>query len=115
SDLAHVGDPLNFYRCHTAAVRKKNLASPATQAEVYRIIAYIHRQMGVPPGKLEEVLEARGERFVKAAWDQKFGAAEAWKVYWAAREVDSRAWRRIMLRWARMRAGSVRRRLVAKE
>ncbi len=114
SDLAHVGDPLNYYRCHTAAVRKKNLASPSTQAEVYRIIAYIHRRMGVPPGKLEEVLAARGERFVTAAWEQKFGAAGAWKVYRAAREVDSSAWRRILLKWARMRAGSARRRLVAK-
>ena len=36
SNLAHVGDPLNFYRCSSAAVRKKNFASARTQAEVYQ-------------------------------------------------------------------------------
>ena len=112
SDLAHVGEPLNFYRCHTAAVRRANRASPATQAEVYRVIAYIQRSAGVPAEKLEEVLATRAERFIRESWEQSFSPADVWKVYAAARRVDRRAWARILLRWCRWRAGAARRRLL---
>ena len=112
SDLAHVGDPLNFYRCHTAAVRKRAFASPATQAEVYRIVEYIRDHAGVAPEHLERVLAARADRFIQTSWDQRFSFADAWRVYRAAARVDGRAWSRLGLRWLRWQAGALRRRLL---
>lgn len=114
SDLAHVGDALNYYRCNTAAVRKKNFASPATQAEVYQIIETIRDTVGVDAQKLEQVLAARADRFIQAAWEQRFSAADAWQVYRAAQRVDRWAWSRIALRWCRWRAGALRRRLTSR-
>ena len=112
SDLAHVGEPLNYYRCHTAAVRKRNLASPATQAETYRVIGYIKDRVGVSPERLEEALKSRADRFIQTSWDQRFSVAGAWTVYRAARRVDPKAWSRVALRWCRWRAGAARRRVV---
>ena len=114
SDLAHVGEPLNFYRCHTAAVRRKNFASPRTQAEVYAIIAFIAAHAEVDPAKLEAVLAARAERFITAAWEQRFSAADVMTVYRAARRIDPRAWRRIVGRWGRWRIGAARRRVTGR-
>jgi glycosyltransferase involved in cell wall biosynthesis len=113
SDLAHVGEPLNFYRCHTAAVRRKNLSTPATMIEVYRISTYIARRAPVSPEKLEQVLAMRAERFIQAWWEQRFGVADAWRVYRAARRVDRKALRRIWMRWCRWRLGLARQRLHA--
>lgn len=114
SDLAHVGEPLNFYRCGTAAVRKSNFDSPRTQAEVYSIIAFIARHAPVDPAVLERVLSARAERFIGAAWEQGFTAANVWTVYRAAHRIDPAAWRRIVLRWCRWRAGALRRRVTGR-
>ena len=111
-DLAHVGEPLNYYRCHTAAVRKKNFASPTTQAETYRVIGYIRDHFAVRPERLEEALKFRADRFIQTSWDQRFSLADAWTVYRAARQVDRKAWSRVALRWCRWRFGALRRRVL---
>jgi glycosyltransferase involved in cell wall biosynthesis len=111
SDLAHVGEPLNYYRCHTAAVRKQNEATATTAAEVYRIIARIKDHAAVAPQTLDEVLTFRAQRFVHSAVMHSFTAADAWTVYRAARKVDRHAFTRILLRWCRLRAGTALRRL----
>jgi glycosyltransferase involved in cell wall biosynthesis len=110
ADLAHVGEPLNYYRCQTAAVRTKNHATATTTAEVYRILAYIHAHTNVPASILDEVLVARAQRFIDSAARQGFTAGDAWKVYLAARSVDRRAFRRILLRWSKLQAGTIKRR-----
>ena len=111
SDLAHVGEPLNYYRCHTAAVRKKNFASPTTQAETYGVIQYIKEHFSVAPARLEEALKFRADRFIQTSWDQRFSLADAWAVYRAARRADRKAWSRVALPWCRWQAGALRRRL----
>ena len=119
SDLAHVGDPLNYYRCHTAAVRSKNRATATTTAEVYRIIAAIRAHVDVEPALLEEVLDARARKLVASAVEQRYTPAGWWRAYRAARRADPRAASRIGMefsrmgvRWCRVRAGTVRRRLI---
>lgn len=111
-DLAHVGEPLNHYRCHTAAVRSAHRASPSTQAEVYHVIETIHRGAGVEPQQLERVLAARADIFARTAWDRRFSVAQMLQVYRAARRVDRRARSRILLKWIRMKVGALRRRAV---
>lgn len=110
SDLAHVGDPLNFYRCGTAMVRKKNHATARTLREVYRVLEYLVAHAGVSPDILSEVLAARGERFVESALLHGFNARDALGIYQTARRVDPNAFSRIMLRWCRLQAGAALRR-----
>lgn len=108
-NLAHVGEPLNYFRCHTAAVRTANRRSAATQAEVYRVIAEIHEHARVAPAHLEQMLAARADIFAQTTWDRRFGLREMLQVYRAARAVDEHAGTRVALKWIRMKLGALRR------
>ena len=109
-DLAHVGEPLNRFRCHPTSVRGRNRASARSIREVYQIMEFIASHTDVPSATLEEALEMRAQRFLHASLEHGFSASEVWSILRAARRVDPRAWRRLGAAWLRWRAGAARRR-----
>ena len=108
ADIAHIAEPLNDFRCHSATARSKHSLSAEALRERCAIVQLITSRVQVPAEVLDEVAEEIARSWMDA--DRPADARLSWRghlsVYRALKSFDlkaaDRVTARLRYRWSRM-------------